>query len=154
MTVQELIAKLPDGRKQQVERLRELVLANLPKGFEEGVQGEMIAYFVPHSLFPAGYHCDPKQPLGFAAIASQKNYIALHLMSFYMDNAGKSWLQDEFSKAGKKLDMGAACMRIKNVGDLPMDVLGKAISRLSVKEYISLYENSLAQRARKTAAKS
>ena len=145
-TATEYIASLPEDRKVAIEAVRKVVLANLGKGYSEGMTYGMIGYFVPHSVYPAGYHCDPKQPLPFAGLASQKNYMSLHMMSVYCgcDGGGETeflrWFREAWTKTGKKLDMGKACIRFKRLEDLSLEVIGEAIRRVPVEVYISNYE--------------
>lgn len=142
-TVKEYLAELPADRRAALEALRKVFLANLDQGFEEGMGYGMMGYYVPHSIYPAGYHCDPKQPLPYAGMASQKNYMSLYLMGCYMSPESVKWLRTEWAKTGKKLDMGKSCIRFKKLEDLPLDLVGKAIKRMPLKEYIRLYEAAL-----------
>jgi len=148
-SVPQYIASLPDDRRAAIEAVRNVILANLDAGYEECMQYGMIGYYVPHRLFPAGYHCDPKQPLPFAALASQKNYLSLYLMGMYCgctetpgsDESGDArWFRETWAKTGKKLDIGKACVRFKKTEDLALDVIGEAIRRLPAKTYIARYE--------------
>ena len=143
-TVDAYLAELPDDRRASIEAVRKVILANLDKGFEEGMQYGMIGYYVPHHIYPAGYHCDPKQPLAFACLASQKNYMSLYMMSVYGDSALATWFQSEWKKSGKKLDMGKCCIRFKKAEDLALDVIGEAIRRQPLKKYVEVYEALLA----------
>lgn len=147
--VEEYLAGLPDDRRAALSAVREAIVANLPEGVEEGVQYGMIGYYVPHSVYPPGYHCDPKQPLPFASLAAQKNHMAVYMMSIYSDDALASWFRDAWTRAGKKLDMGKSCIRFKKLEDVPLDVLGEAIGRVSVDEYIARYEEVLRSSARR-----
>ena len=120
------------------------------------MQYGMIGYYVPQKLFPAGYHCDPKQPLPFAALASQKNYMSLYLMGVYCGCGDSStdetpdarWFRDAWGKTGKKLDMGKACVRFKRIEDVALDVVGAAIKRIPAKTYLERYQNTLAETGR------
>lgn len=103
----------------------------------------MIAFYVPHRVFPAGYHCDPTQPLPYVALASQKRHMAVYLMTTYMDGTEDTWLRDAWAAAGKKLDMGKSCIRFKKLEDLPLDVLGEAIRRVPTAEHIKHYSAAL-----------
>ncbi len=141
-TVQEYLDALPPERKAAIQAVREVILKNLPKGFEEIMQYGMIGYAVPHSVYPPGYHCDPKQPLPFMALASQKNHMALYMMNIYMDKETESWFIKAYKASGKKLDRGKSCIRFKKLDDLALDVIGQAVGRKSVKEYIALYEKN------------
>src|SRR5438477_12680849 len=104
-TVKDYLASLPNDRRATISAVRDVILKNLDKDYEEGIQYGMIGYYVPHRIHPAGYHCDPKQPLPFAALAAQKNNISLHLMCTYMDSAQGKWFREACAKTGKKLDM-------------------------------------------------
>ncbi|MBA3547906.1 MAG: DUF1801 domain-containing protein [Nannocystis sp.] len=140
-TVQQYLAELPADRRAAIEAVRAVIVKNLDKkGLEEGMQYGMIGYFVPHRLFPAGYHCDPRQPLPYAALASQKNHMAIYLMSAYGDADHENWLREAWAKAGKKLDMGKSCIRFKRVDDLALDVLGEAIRRVPARAFIERYQ--------------
>ncbi len=156
-TVDEYLAELPEDRRQELEAVRAIILKNLPKGYEEGMQYGMIGYYVPHSLYAAGYHCDPKQPLPYAALASQKNYMSLYFMGLYGDTEEMAWFQNAWAETGKNLDMGKSCIRFKRVDNLPLKLIGQAIKRFSVKRYVSDYEATMAtsgpKRVRKKAAK-
>jgi hypothetical protein len=141
-TVAEYLKSLPPDRRAAIEAVRKVILKNLPKGFKETMQYGMIGYVVPHSLYPPGYHCDPKQPLPFACLASQKNHMALYLMTVYGNNEVESWFRKEYAAAGKKLNMGKSCIRFKKLDDLPLEVIGKVIARVPVKDYIAIYEKA------------
>ncbi len=145
-TVAEYLASLPDDRRESLQAILEVMRKNVPQGIEEGMQYGMIGFFLPHSLYPAGYHCDPKQPLNFAALASQKNYISIYMMCAYMNPADADWLRDAFAKAGKKLDMGKSCLRFKKFEDIPLDVIGQALRRVKLKSFIAQYEAALGDR--------
>ena len=153
-TVEQYLAELPEDRRKAIEAVRQVVLKNLDKDYEEGIQYGMIGYYVPHRVYPAGYHCDPKQPLPFAALASQKNHMALYLMCIYGHSDHAKWFQEAWAKTGKKLDMGKSCVRFKKVDDLALDVIGEAISRVPAKKYIAICEASLkAAKEQKSARK-
>jgi len=154
-TVNEYLASLPPDRRAALEAVRKVILKNLDKDYEEGMQYGMIGYYVPHRVFPAGYHCDPKQPLPFAGLASQKNHMAVYLMSVYCgcDDPAKAptgeaaWFRKAWEKTGKKLDMGKSCVRFKKLEDVPLEVIGEAIARVPAKTYIARV-NSLLQISR------
>ena len=135
-TVEQYLAELPDDRRRVIEAVRETILRNLDRDYEEGMQYGMIGYYVPRRVWPAGYHCDPKQPLPFAGLASQKNHMALYLMCVYGDSPHAKWFKDAWAKTGKKLDMGKACVRFKKLDDLPLDIIGEAIKRVPARKYI------------------
>ena len=149
----EYLAELAQDRRTALGAVRQVILDNLPKGYEESMQYGMIGYVVPHSLYPAGYHCDPKVPLPYACLGSQKSHMALHVMGAYGDKATHDWLQKSFKAAGKKLDMGKACLRFKKLDDLPLDVIGQLIARIPVKAYIARVEQFIQQRAPKKRSK-
>jgi hypothetical protein len=154
-TVKEYLAGLPADRRAALERVRGVILDNIDKDYEEGMQYGMIGYYVPHRVFPGGYHCDPKQPLPFAGLASQKNHMSLYLMGIYCgcgtDGRGGSpvaeWFRREWAKTGKKMDIGKACIRFRTIEDLPLELIGRAIARLPAKKYVAYYEAALRQRA-------
>jgi len=138
---EEYMAQLPDDRIQAIKKLREVIKNNLPKGFEETMSYGMIVYVVPHSIYPNGYHCDPKLPLPFLSIASQKNFIAVYHMGIYADKNLLSWFESEFPKHSKsKLDMGKSCIRFKKPDQIPYDLIGELSQKMSVEAWIKLYE--------------
>jgi hypothetical protein len=138
-TVSAYLKELPADRRRAIGAVREVILENLPEGYEETMNYGMIGYFVPHRLYPKGYHCDPSQPLPFAGLASQKNYMSLYMMTLY--GPLEDWFRDEFRKSGKKLDMGKCCVRFKRLEDLPLDVVGRAIAKVPVDEFITHYDS-------------
>lgn len=148
-TVEQYLAELPADRRAAIQQVREVILKNLDRGsdgksgYAEGMSYGMIGYFIPHSIYPSGYHCDPKQPLPFAGLASQKNHMSLYIMPLYGD--GPHWwdFKSAWARTGKKLDMGKCCIRFKKVEELALDVIGNAIGKTSVKSYIAFYENAL-----------
>ena len=152
-TVEEYLAGLPADRRQAIEAVRTVILSNLDQDYEEGMQYGMIGYYVPHSVYPAGYHCDPRQPLPFAGLASQKNHCSLYLMCVYGESEHSKWFQEAWAKTGKKLDMGKACVRFKKLEDVALDVVGEAIRRVPAKKYIAVCE-AAREATRKPAAKS
>lgn len=134
------LKELPPDRRAAVEAVRQVILANMDPQLEEGMQYGMIGWYVPHAVFPEGYHCDPKQPLPFACLASQKNHLSLYLMSVYADGtAEEQWFRDAWAKSGKKLDMGKCCLRFKSVDDLALDVIAEAFRRASVQQHLMNY---------------
>ena len=140
----ELIASLPEDRQGPIEKLRNTIKKNLPKGFEETVSSGMINWVVPHKTYPDGYHCDPKQPLPFLSLASQKNNISLYHMGLYSDEAMVKWFQEEWAKASKrKLDMGKSCIRFKKPDEIPFDLIGQLASKMSPADWIARYESVL-----------
>lgn len=139
-TVKEYLAELPPERREAIQGVREVILKNLPQGYEETMQYGMIGYVVPHRLYPPGYHCDPKLPLPFACLASQKNYMAIYFMHIYGDREAEAWFRKAYQASGKKLDMGKSCVRFKKLEDLPLEVIGKAAALTPVKKCIERYE--------------
>ena len=143
-TPDEYIEKLPDDRKEAVSKLRETVKSNLPKGFEECISYKMIGYVVPHSIYPDGYHCDPKLPLPFINIASQKNFVALYHSGIYTDQELHDWFVGEYPKHVKtKLDMGKSCIRFKNVNHIPYDLIAALCQKMTPQQWIALYEQNI-----------
>ncbi len=143
---EEYIDSLPEDRKKIISDIRKVILKNLPKGFREGMGYGMLCYSVPHSLYPPGYHVDPKLPLGLISIASQKNHIAMYHMGLY---AGPllQWFQDEWKKSTtKKLDMGKSCVRFKKAEDVPLELIGRLAAKLTPQKWIEIYENALKNR--------
>jgi hypothetical protein len=140
LTIELYLASLPAERATALRAVRDVVNAKLPAGYEEGVRYKMIGWYVPHSVYPAGYHCDPKQPLPFASLASQKGHMALHLMALYANPELTAWFTAEYAKRGKRLDMGAACVRFKKLDDLPLDLVGELVARVPVDAYVARYE--------------
>ena len=137
------IAELPEDRKPAVQKLREVILQNIPKEFEEQMSYGMIGYVVPHSIYPKGYHCSPELPLPFISIASQKNAITLYHMMVYADKNLHDWFVTEYSKVCKsKLDMGKSCIRFKKINEIPYELIGKLVSKVSVEQWIEKYESS------------
>jgi len=152
-TVTQYLASLPPDKREAIAAVRAVILKNLDKDYAEGMTYGMIGYFVPHSVFPAGYHCDPKQPLPFAGLASQKLHMSIHLMGLYTSGEGLEnettearWFREAWTKAGKKLDMGKACIRFNKLEDVALDVLGEAIRRVPAKLYIERYLQNLETR--------
>ena len=150
-TVEQYLSRLPDDRRKALEAVRQVILKNLDKDFEEGIQYGMIGYYVPHRVYPNGYHCDPKQPLPFAGLASQKNYMSLYLMCTYGDSAHSRWFREAWARTGKKLDMGKSCVRFKKIDDLALDVIGEAIRRVPARKYIETVESARAAGAAERA---
>lgn len=142
-TVSAYLAALPEDRRTSIAAVRDIIRKNLDAGFEEGMQYGMIGYYVPHRIYPHGYHCDPTQPLPFAALASQKNYMSLYLMCVYADQGQLKLFQDAWAKSGKTLNMGKSCIRFKKLDDLPLNVIGDTIRRVSAKDYIEHCERGI-----------
>jgi uncharacterized protein YdhG (YjbR/CyaY superfamily) len=146
-TPDQYVAELPVARKEAMTELRKQISKNLPKGFSEEMNYGMIGYVVPHTLYPAGYHCDPKLPLPFMNVASQKNFIAVYHMGIYAKPDLLKWFQEEFSKhSTKKLDMGKSCMRFKKPEDIPFKLFGELAKKMTVKDWINCYESAFIKR--------
>ncbi len=140
-TVDAYLAELPEDRQKAITELRKVIKKNLPKGFQETLGYGMIGYVVPHTKYPAGYHCNPKDPLPFMNVASQKNFIAVYHMGVYADTKLLKWFTEAHAKASpKKLDMGKSCMRYKKAEDIPFALIGELASKISVDEWIEKYE--------------
>lgn len=140
-TPDEYISKLPDERKEPFKKLRKTVLDNLPIGFEEVIGYGMPGYVVPHSIYPDGYHCDPNIPLPFVSIASQKNFIAVYHMGIYSDPKLLKWFTSEYSKQVKtKLDMGKSCIRFKKTDQIPYELIGELMTKMTPDDWIKRYE--------------
>jgi uncharacterized protein YdhG (YjbR/CyaY superfamily) len=141
--VEQYIQNLPEERKVVIQKLREIILTHLPIGFSEEIGYGMIGYVVPHSLYPAGYHCSPHLPLPFANIASQKNFVALYHMGIYADSALLDWFVKEYPQHSKsKLDMGKSCIRFKKMDQIPYELIGELMRKISVQKYIETYERA------------
>jgi hypothetical protein len=149
MTIQanspeEYIAKVTDDRREYFSKLRNVILENLPDGFEETLTYGMIGYVVPHSKYPAGYHCDPKQPLPFMSIASQKNFIAFYHSGIYAIKEIHNWFVSEYPKHSKrKLDMGKSCVRFKKSEEIPFELIAELVRKIDPDKWIEVYEKNL-----------
>jgi len=142
-TVEAYLTSLPQDRQEAIAAIRKAILKNLPAGFVEQMSYGMIGYVVPHSLYPAGYHCTPALPLPYINVASQKNFIAVYHMGIYANTKLLKWFTDECSKRlTGKLDMGKTCIRFKKPANIPFDLLGELAGKLSVAEWIELYEKN------------
>ncbi len=140
---EEYIHQLPDERQDSFNKLRNTIIKHLPLGFEERMSYGMIGYVVPKSLYPAGYHCDPKLPLPFVNIASQKNFIALYHMGIYTNPELLQWFQSEYAQQCKyKLDMGKSCVRFKRMDDIPFDLIAELMGKMTPEDWINRYESA------------
>ncbi len=138
------MAQLPEERKAPMDKLRKTVLANLPAGFNEEMSYGMLGYVVPHSTFPRGYHCDPKLPLPFMSIASQKNFIALYHMGIYAKKELLDWFVSEYPKHCKyRLDMGKSCVRFKKMEDIPFELIAELCQKMTVEEWVHIYTSTI-----------
>ena len=141
LTPQDYFDSLPEERKESMNHLRKVILDNLPEGFSEEMSYGMIGYVVPHSIYPAGYHCDPKLPLPFINIASQKNFIALYHMGLYLNKEIMEWFISEYPKYSKsKPDMGKSCIRFKKTDQIPFQLIAELVRKMSVNDWIETYE--------------
>ena len=152
-TVAQYLAALPKDRREALQAVRKVILDNLDAGYAEGLQSGAISYYVPHSVYPPGYHCDPSQPLPYVGIASQKNHMAIYFFCVYISEAQQRWFREAWLKTGKKLDMGKSCVRFKKIDDVALDVIGKTIKRTPVKKFIAHYESALGQTGRPASKK-
>jgi hypothetical protein len=144
LSPKEYMNELPEDRKAPMTELRKTILKNLPEGFSESIGYGMLCYSVPHSIYPAGYHCDPKQPLPFISLASQKNFIALYHMGIYANPKLLEWFQKEYARQSpSKLDMGKSCIRFKKPEHIPYGLIGELVKKISVKDWIRMYEENL-----------
>lgn len=141
---EEYISLVPEERQDVLKKLRQVIKTNLPKGFTEGMQYKMIGYFVPHTRYPDGYHCKPKDPLPFMSFASQKNSINLYHMGIYAKKELYNWFVTEYPKHCKrKLDMGKSCIRFKYLDDIPFKLIEALVQKMTCEEWITIYENAI-----------
>lgn len=149
-TVNEILLNVPEERFEAFNKLHEVILKNLPKGFEAGISYNGLGYVVPHSIYPAGYHCKPSEPLPFAGLASQKDSINFYHMGIYSDPELLNWFVTEYPKHSKqKLDMGKSCIRFKKLDEIPYKLIGQLMKKMSAKQWIELYESKFKQKTRK-----
>jgi hypothetical protein len=143
-SVNDILINLPPDRVAPFNKLHDIIIKNLPKGFEAGISYGGLGYVVPHTIYPAGYHCKPSEPLPFAGIASQKNSINFYHMGIYADPMLLNWFVNEYPNHCKqKLDMGKSCIRFKKLDEIPYQLIGELMKKISVKEWITMYETSL-----------
>lgn len=146
-TIEEYLTAIPEERQAPMRKLHQTILDNLPEGFESCMNYGMIGYVVPHSLYPDGYHCDPKLPLPFMNIASQKNFIGLYHMGIYADKKLLDWFTEEYPKYVKtKLDMGKSCIRLKKIDQIPYELIAVLASKVTPEQWIDLYEKAVKSR--------
>lgn len=142
--LKDYINKCPEDRKAAMQKLADTVKKNLDSDFAQAMSYGFPGWVVPHSVYPDGYHCKPAEPLPFMSMASQKNFIAFYHMGLYANEDLMKWFLAEYPKhCSKKLDMGKSCIRFKKVEDIPYDLLGELVSKMTAKEWISLYEEKL-----------
>jgi len=143
-TVKEILANVPQERLEAFNKLHKVIVKNLPKGFEAAISYGGLGYVVPHTIYPAGYHCKPIEPLPFAGIASQKNSINFYHMGIYSKPELYDWFVSEYPKySTRKLDMGKSCVRFKKADDIPFDLIAKLMQKMTVEEWVAIYENNL-----------
>ena len=140
-TVQDYLDELPDERRESMQAVRQVVLDNLPDGYEEMMLYGMIGWAIPLEVYPETYN---GHPLAYASLGNQKNYMSLYLMNVYGDQVTEEWFKERYAASGKKLNMGKSCVRFKRADDLPLDLIGEVISRTPAEDYISYYEQSRA----------
>lgn len=148
-TVDAYLDELNPERRRAVTEVREVILANLPEGYEEIMDFGMISYVVPFERVPETYN---GHPLMYAALASEKNYVSVHLMNIYGDPEIERWFVDSYKATGKRMNMGKSCVRFRNLDDLPLDLIGQAVARTPMEEWVSIYENARSSRRRKRSA--
>ncbi|MFT5617900.1 MAG: hypothetical protein ACI85I_001126 [Arenicella sp.] len=142
-SIEEYLEQLPEDRQEPIRKLRDTILGNLPSGFSEEIYG-MIGYVIPHSIYPAGYHCDTSKPLPFISVASQKNFVALYHMGIYAKPELSEWFTTEYPKHCKtKLDMGKSCIRFKKMEQIPYELIGELVKKITSEEWISIYEETI-----------
>lgn len=143
LTVKDYLKELPTDRASSFIKLRDTILNTIPKGFEEVMSYGMVSYVVPHAIYPEGYHCDPRLPLQFTAIASQKNFIVIYHMGIYGSPKLYDWFVTEYPKHCKtKLDMGKSCIRFKKTEDIPYKLIAELMAKITVKDWIILYQEN------------
>ncbi|SHI74876.1 DUF1801 domain-containing protein [Algibacter luteus] len=141
---EDYINQVPEERQDTLKKLRKTIKDNLPKGFEEGIQYGMIGYYVPHSIYPDGYHCTPSEPLPFMSFASQKNSVNLYHSGIYANPDMYKWFVNEYPKhSSLKLDMGKSCIRFKKIEAIPFDLIAELTSKMTVEDWIELYETNI-----------
>jgi uncharacterized protein YdhG (YjbR/CyaY superfamily) len=141
-TTDEYIEQLPEERKEAISKLRDIIRQNIPDGFEETMNYGMIGFVVPHSLYPPGYHVDPRLPLPFINIASQKSHIALYHSGIYTIDELHDWFTEEYAKQSKtKLNMGKSCIRFKKPEHIPYDLIAELATKITPEQWIKTYEN-------------
>jgi len=144
ITIESILAKVPEDRKEAFTNLHQTIVSNLPEGFEPGISYGMLGYVVPHHLYPAGYHCKPSEPLPFVSIASQKNSINFYHMGIYADATLLNWFVAEYPKhSAQKLDIGKSCIRFKKPEHIPYELLGQLMQKMTAAQWIALYERNL-----------
>ena len=153
-TVEEILRNVPEDRAEPFNKLHAVIVKNLPKGFEPAISYGGLGYVVPHSLYPAGYHCKPSEPLPFAGIASQKDSINFYHMGIYADADLMSWFVTEYPKhSAAKLDMGKSCVRFKKLDQIPYKLIGELMKKMSAQDWIALYEEQFKPKPKRSVVK-
>ena len=153
-TVKEILSNLPVDRAEPFNKLHDVIVRNLPKGFEAAISYGVLGYVIPHTLYPEGYHCKPSEPLPFAGIASQKDSINFYHMGIYSDLKLFKWFVSEYPKHSKqKLDMGKSCVRFKKFDEIPYKLIGELMTKMSAEEWIEKYEAQRKPKPRRIKAK-
>lgn len=153
-TVDEYLAELPDERREALKQIRAVFKKNVDKRIIEHMNYGMVGYSVPHKVYPPGYHCDPKLPLPYAGMASQKNHMSLYLFGMYMEGPDMAAFQAAWKKTGKRLDVGKSCVRFKKIDDVPLDVLADAVRKMTLERFLGIYESAVnAQQGARAAKK-
>jgi hypothetical protein len=143
-TVEDILTNVPEDRIEAFNKLHNTIVKNMPKGFEVAISYGFLGYVVPHSIYPAGYHCKPAEPLPFASLASQKNSINFYHMGIYSNPKLLEWFVSEYPKHSKqKLDMGKSCIRFKKFDQIPYDLIGELMKKMTVKDWVGIYEKNL-----------
>lgn len=145
-TIDAYLKELPADRRAAIQAVRDAINKNIDRKFQEGMQYGMPAWFVPHSIYPAGYHCDPRQPVPFVSIASQKNHMSIYMFCIYSQPGEAERFAKAWKAAGKKLDMGKGCVRFKKIEDVPLEVIGDAVKRITLGKFIDHYESLIKSR--------
>lgn len=148
-TPEHYLAELPDDRRAMVQALREVINANLPAGVEEGMQYGMLGWQVSLSTYPAGYHCNPRQGVPYASVASQKNKVSLYLFCVYVDAELSAWFEESYRQTGRKPDMGKGCIRFKRLDDIPLELIAETLRRMPLQDFLARYESQVPASARK-----
>ncbi len=139
-----------DGEHRRVlDAVLDVVRANIAPGFEEGVQYGMVGYYVPHSIYPNGYHAKPTEPLPFAGFGAQKRHVGLYLFCVYTDDEVMQWFTDAWRATGQRLDMGKACVRVRKLDEVPLDVVGALFARITLEAFVASYERAIPARRRR-----
>ncbi len=152
-TIDEYLATVPENQLELVNALLATIRENADPAFEEGLQYGMPAFFLPHCAYPAGYHCDPKQPLPFASVAARKGSVSLYLFCMYCDEDEVVRFREDWKATGNRLDMGKSCIRVKKLERVPLDVVGATVARITAKKFIAAYEKVIPATRRKPAKK-